>query len=72
MRGKRFIYSSDFSALSHYLFISMVGLKETEECLTSDLFRQEVTDTGLTAQHCTSPQVEIPVIECVCVCVSVH
>lgn len=45
-----------------------LGLKKTEECLTSDPFRQEVTDTQLTAQHCASPRVEIPVNKCVYVC----
>lgn len=54
-----------FSALSHSLFISGAGFKETEEYLTSDPFRQEVTDTVLTVQRCVAPEVEIPVIKCV-------
>lgn len=37
---------------------------ETEEYLTSDPSRLEVTDTGLKAQHCGHPDVEIPVIKC--------
>lgn len=36
-----------FSVLSHCLFISVAGFKETEEYLTSDPSRLEVTDTGL-------------------------
>lgn len=52
-----------------WLVISVVGFKETKEYLTSYPFRQEATDTRLTAQHCGSPEVEIPVIKCVCLCV---
>lgn len=55
---------SYFSVLSHCLFISVAGFNETEEYLTSDPSRLEVTDTGLKAQHCGHPDVEIPVIKC--------
>lgn len=52
-----------FFALFHCGFISVAGFKETEEYLTPDPSRLEVTDTGLTAQHCGHPEVEIPVIK---------
>lgn len=52
-----------FFALFHCGFISVAGFKATEEYLTPDPSRLEVTDTGLTAQHCGHPEVEIPVIK---------
>lgn len=52
-------------SLLHFIVSLVRGLKVTgKKCLTSDPFRQEVSDTGLAAWHCVSPQMEIPVFKC--------